>query len=178
MPAERSIELLAKDRLVMLRVTATKDNSKVEELINCQQYSSLHKLLNITGQVLEFAHRLGMKTRHTVADDTAPVGLNHFQRAEILWVRAAQVQLVQDPHFEELKQQFSLSSDENGVWRCGGHLCKAEIPCGVKHPILLPRQYDLTTLVARRAHLRVLHNGVKHSLKFGLSFVLSRVEHL
>ena len=178
MPAERSIELLAKDRLVMLRVTATKDNSKVEELINCQQYSSLHKLLNITGQVLEFAHRLGMKTRHTVADDTAPVGLNHFQRAEILWVRAAQVQLVQDPHFEELKQQFSLSSDENGVWRCGGHLCKAEIPCGVKHPILLPRQYDLTTLVARHAHLRVLHNGVKHSLKFGLSFVLSRVEHL
>ena len=78
-----------------------------------------------------------MKTRHAVADDTASAGSNHLQRAEILWVRAAQVQLVQDPHFEELKQQFGLFSDENGVWRCGGRLSKAETPYGVKHPILL-----------------------------------------
>ena len=164
MPAECSIELQAKDRPVVLRVTATKDNSNVEELIDCQQYSSLHKLLNVTGRVLEFVHRLGMKTRQAVADDTTSAGLNHFQRAEILLVRAAQVQFVQDPHFEELKQQFGLFSDKNGVWRCRGRLSKAEIPYGVKHPILLPRQHHLTTLVVRRAHLRVLHNGVKEIL--------------
>ena len=101
-----------------------------------------------------------MKTRPAVADDTASAGLNHLQRAEIIQVRAAQVQLVQDPCFEE----FGLFSDENGVWRCGGRLSKAEIPYGVKHPILLPRQHHLTTLVVRRAHLRVLHNGVKETL--------------
>ena len=100
MPTECSVELRAKDRPVVLRVTTTKDNLNVEELMNCQRCSLLHKLLNVTGRVLEFDHRLGMKTRHTVADDTTSAGLNHCQMAEILWIQAAQVQLVQDPHFE------------------------------------------------------------------------------
>lgn len=164
MPAECSIELRARDRPMVLRVDATKDNTNVEELIDCQRYSSLQKLLSITGRVLEFVHRLRMKPRHTVEEDTASAELNPNQRAELLWIRAAQVQLLQDPHFEKLKGQFGLFVDEEGVWRCGGRLSKAEIPYGVKHPILLPRQHHLTTLVVRRAHLRVLHNGVKETL--------------
>ena len=95
-----------------------------------------------------------MKTRHTVAEDTASTEPNHAQRAELIWSRAAQIQLLQDPHFEKLKGQFGFFLDENGVWRCGGRLSKAEIPYGVKHPILLPRQHHLTTLVVQRAHSR------------------------
>ena len=38
------------------------------------------------------------------------------------------------------------------------------MPYGAKHPILLPRQHYLTTLVVRQAHSRVLHNGVKETL--------------
>ena len=164
MPTECSFELPAKDQPIVLRVTATSNDSNIGELIDCQRYSSLQELLKITARVLEFIHKLKMKTKNTVEDDTVSAEPNHTQRAELLWIRAAQVQLLQDPHFEKLKGQFGLFLDENGVWRCGGRLSKAEIPYGVKHPILLPRQHHLTTLVVRCAHLRVLHNGVKETL--------------
>ena len=89
---------------------------------------------------------------------------NYTQRAELLWIQAAQAKLLEDPHFENLMGQFRLFLDENGIWRCGGCLSMAELPYGVKHPILLPRQHHLTTLIVRRAHSRVLHNGVKETL--------------
>ena len=47
--------------------------------------------------------------------------------------------LLPSAYFEKLKGQFGLFLDKNGVWRCGGHLSKAEIPYGMKHPILLPK---------------------------------------
>ena len=52
----------------------------------------------------------------------------------------------------------------------------AEIPYDVRHTILLPPQHHLATLIVRRAHLRVLHNGVKETLKLDPSFGLSKVE--
>lgn len=56
----------------------------------------------------------------------------------------------------------------------------------MKHPILLPRQHHLATLVVRHAHSRVLHNSVKETLtevrtKFwiikGQSFVKRCIHH-
>ena len=116
--------------------------------------------------MLEFVHKLKLKSWSAVKGDATSEepNPNHIQRAELLWIQAAQVKLLQDPHFEKLKGQFGLFLDENGVWRIGGRLSKAELPYSVKHPILLPRQHHLTTLVVRRAHSRVLHNGVKETL--------------
>ena len=164
MPAECSIELRVKDRPTVLRVTAIDKQSNIEELIDLQRHSSLQRLLRITVRVLEFIHRLKVKTKHAVEHDAASTEPNHIQRTELLWIRAAQTQLLQDAHFEKLKGQFGLFLDDDGVWRCGGRLSKVEIPYGVKHPILLPREHHLTTLVVRRAHSRVLHNGVKETL--------------
>ena len=96
--------------------------------------------------------------------ESAVTELNHARNCELLWIRAAQIQLCRNPHFEKLKGQFGLFLDKDGVWRCGGRLSKAEIPYDVRHPILLPRQHHLATLVVRCAHFRILHNGVKETL--------------
>ena len=60
--------------------------------------------------------------------------------------------------------KFDLFLDDDGIWRCGGRLSNADIPYQTRHPILLPRDHYLTTLIVRRAHQRVLHNGVKDTL--------------
>ena len=39
-----------------------------------------------------------------------------------------------------------------------------DIPAPARHPIFLPHDHHLTTLLVRRAHKRVLHNGVKDTL--------------
>ena len=45
-----------------------------------------------------------------------------------------------------------------------GRLSNADISFEASHPVLLPRGHHLTTLVVRRAHQRVLHNGEKDTL--------------
>ena len=83
---------------------------------------------------------------------------------ETLWVREAQLQLVRDHNFECWKKQFNLFLEPTGVWRCGGRLSNADISYSTKHPSLLPKGHHLTTLIVRRAHERVFHNGVKETL--------------
>ena len=80
-----------------------------------------------------------------------------------MWIKAAQTQLAGDSGFEKLKRQFNLFQDR-GVWRCGGRLANADIPFQEKHPVLLPRNHHLTSLIVREAHERVFHNGVKDTL--------------
>ena len=63
-----------------------------------------------------------------------------------------------------LTKQFNLFEDEQGVWRCGGRLANSEIPYATKYPILIPKSHPITSLIARQAHERVLHNGVKETL--------------
>lgn len=84
--------------------------------------------------------------------------------AEGLWITSAQQQLVLGRDFKFQQRQFNLFQDEEGVWRCKGRLSNAEVPYAVKHPILLPKAHPLTTLIVRRAHERVCHNGVKETL--------------
>ena len=58
-----------------------------------------------------------------------------------------------------------------------------EAPFASKHPVLLPQNHPLTTLVVREAHGRVHHNGVKETLtetrrKFWISKGRSLVRYL
>ena len=66
--------------------------------------------------------------------------------------------------FQTLEKQFNLFLVDEGIWRCGGRLSNADVPYNVKHPILLLRDHHFTLLIVRRAHERVLHNGVKDTL--------------
>lgn len=54
--------------------------------------------------------------------------------------------------------------DSTGAWRCGGRLSNADVQYSAKHSSLLPKGHGLTTLIVRRAHQRVLHNGMKETL--------------
>ena len=93
------------------------------------------------------------------ADDVSEV--EFLTQAEIFWIKVAQKKLEKDSY---LQKQFDLFLDEEEIWRCGGRLSNADLPYQTKHPILLPRDHYLTTLIVRRAHQRVLHNGVKDTL--------------
>lgn len=135
--------------------------------IDCQKYSSIQKLLRVTARVLMFVNNLKskVKTRSSTADEPdEPVTISEAEtlaQAETLWIKIAQKQLAVNSN---LKRQFDLFLDGDGIWRCGGRLSNTDIPFQSNHPILLPRDHHLATLVVRRAHERVLHNGVKDTL--------------
>ena len=53
---------------------------------------------------------------------------------------------------------------DKGVLRVGGRLNNADIPQESKHPIILPRKSNVTTLIIRDAHERLGHAGRGHVL--------------
>ena len=51
-----------------------------------------------------------------------------------------------------------------GVLRVGGRLANADLPYKEKHPALLPRKHDFTTLIIREQHIRNYHAGAQATL--------------
>ena len=160
MPEDCAVELRVADRLPAMGLLVTEATPDID----CKRYSSMEKLLRVTARVLMFVNNLKnrTKTKGGTASEPATVsGVELLARAETLWIKIAQKQLPRD---NNLQKQFDLFLDEDGIWRCGGRLSNADVPFHTKHPILLPRDHHLATLVVRRAHNRVLHNGVKDTL--------------
>ncbi len=62
------------------------------------------------------------------------------------------------------KNSCCLFLDDDGLWRCGGRIQNAAVAFSTRHPILLHKNHHLTKLVVKRAHERVLHDGVKETL--------------
>lgn len=165
MPEECLIEMKTKDRKLLHSLLVTEGQPSLTQIMDCQTYSSIHRLLRVTARVLSFVNILKERVKHIdpLKTSTLP-SVREISNAEMLWVKEVQLQLVKDFSFESWKKQFNLFLDPTGVWRCGGRLSNADIPYSAKHPILLPKHHHLVALIVKRAHERVFHNGVKETL--------------
>ncbi|XP_033221034.1 uncharacterized protein LOC117175436 [Belonocnema kinseyi] len=54
--------------------------------------------------------------------------------------------------------------DSEGVLRVGGRLRNSDLNYGQKHPILLPQNHNVTALIIRDQHLKLLHGGSQATL--------------
>ena len=84
-------------------------------------------------------------------------------KAETLWVKELQRELLKHKDFPNWKRQFDLFL-EGEVWRCRGRLGNSDIPYSTKHPILLTKSHHLAVLFVQDAHKRVMHNAIKETL--------------
>ena len=142
---------------------ATERKPTVGDVMSCEDFSSFQRLLRVTAYILRAVNRFKAKGK---PDPILPITLTpqEIATAEKLWITHAQKDLVVQKDFDALRCQFGLFLDDKGLWRCGGRLQNADIPFAAKHPVLLPRKYSLTALIACNAHLHVDHNGVKETL--------------
>ena len=161
MPEECTHELKAKEKKLLHNLIVLESTPKINQLINCEHFSSVRRLLRVTAYVLLAVEFFKKKTR---ANGQSIMRTVHMNRAETLWVKEAQSHLVEHQQFNCWKKQLSLFIDREGVWRCGGRLSNADVPYMTKHPIFLSRDHHLTELLVLKAHERVLHNGVKETL--------------
>ena len=131
----------------------------IEQIMECENFSSLRRLLSVTSHVLKFCQILLSKVRSTDVSSR-----DFVEEAEALWIRASQRASCENKNFPQLKIQFGLFRDDNKLWRCGGRLQNANLPLSTIHPILLDRSHHLTVLFIRQAHERVMHGGIKATL--------------
>ena len=161
MPEECMAEMKARVRDSMHSLLVTKEPTGIGQILKCEDFSTLKRLLSVTAQLLKFARALKRRINPRSASYTDG---EEIANAELLWIVESQRVLEKDRNFEYWKKQFDLFLDQDGVWRCRGRIQNADVPFATKHPTMLHRDHQLTKLIVRSAHERVLHNGVKETL--------------
>ena len=157
LPPECIEELRVNEKRSIQFLLASETAEKgVQNLINVHNFSDVNRLIRVLSYVLEFCSLVRKRIVSTS---------NKRKFAEILLIQQAQVTLKRHKNFAIWKKQFFLFEDDSGVLRCQGRIGNAvNLPYSTKHPVILPGDHQLTTLYIRRAHERVLHNGVKETL--------------
>ena len=163
-PPECISEMKIKDQKLCHNLLVTEKQAEIAQVIECQRYCSMQKLLGVTAYVLKFVNKLKSKTCDQAQHSPSTLTAGEIATAESLWIKEAQSRLVEDSKFIHWKKQLELFCDPNGIWRCGGRISNADISYSAKHPTMLPRHHPLTTLIVKNAHEKVFHNGVKETL--------------
>ena len=112
MPEECRTEMRAKDPKKTIELLTTAELTSIGQLIKCEHFSSLRRLLAVTAKVLRFCQLLLSKIRKEVSTPSA----DDLTKAETLWIIEAQKMLLKDKNFPEWRRQFDLFQDNDKVW--------------------------------------------------------------
>ena len=133
-----------------------------DSAIRCEDFSTLRRLLRVTGCVQKFIERVKAKLKDKTVDPE--LSASDITAAELYWIKVVQKSLMKNDKFSLWKWQFGMYLDESGVWRCRGRMENADLDVQAKCPIMLCSGHHFTTLVVLSCHQKVMHGGVKHTL--------------
>lgn len=131
------------------------------------KFSSFSKLNRTLAYLLRFIYNC----RNSKSQNTGILSVNELQEARFLIVRKLQQQYF-PKEITELKSNKTLTNkgllslkpffqEENQLIRVGGRLENADIPYDQKHPILLPSNNYVVSLMLKYEHLRLAHAGAQ-----------------
>ena len=137
----------------------------INPIIPLDRHSSYSRLIRVTAWSLRFIHNCRAKESH----HSGSLSVRELSNSRVLWLSMAQSQMFPD-EIESLKTKKVVSKasslytlhpflDECGVLRVGGRLSNAECSYSQRHPVILRRHHELTTLIIRAEHIRLLHSG-------------------
>lgn len=150
--------------------TAIKDRE--QNLWMLDQYSSLRTLLRITAWVQRALKRFRKDV--TSPSSHEPLTVEEIESSLKWWVKCTQ-QAYFSAEIKSLKSQNPLPIsndlrrltpflDTDGLLRLRGRLLRALLDPAEKHPLILPRECRLTTLVIHHHHRKTLHGGPQLTL--------------
>ena len=161
-PEECIAEMKVSDKHKHQAMHALLAIGNVSTIVKCENFSSLTRLLRVTGYVLKFIDVL--KTRITKPDETPSMSLSakDISVAEAFWIKSSQQPLLDDERFQTWKMQFGMYYDKTGLWRCGGRLENADLAGCETHPILLQESHAWRCQgYTHRASIAILDNQRK-----------------
>ena len=124
-------------------------------------YSSLSKLVGVVKRVLDFLHLLRERVMRRKGISFAGRPPTSGELAIEALIRSAQGRFF--PAFKDLNSlpenlhKLCPYIDDKSIIRVGGRLTKSTLSESQKHPILIPHQDPLTTLVIHHYHLSLIH---------------------
>jgi len=153
-----------KEYVVILQEVVTAENERPSLPIDCNNYSSLKKLLQVTSFVFKFIQTL---CKHEMPDPLqywVKVVQEEAYALELAVLKGSDASTCAKRKVPKLIQDLGLYLDTTGMIRCRGRVQNSTLELSAKHPILIPKHSWFTHLVIQQAHLRVLHGGVADTL--------------
>ncbi|XP_011861541.1 PREDICTED: uncharacterized protein LOC105558453 [Vollenhovia emeryi] len=159
------------EKAVQVSTISTNMSTTLWDLIH--RYSNLTRLSRITAICRRVISRLrGTRT----SSMTHPLAPEELESSMLYWVKAVQ-QLTFHLEIKALSNGNPLPKassllrltpfiDSAGLIRVGGRLHSAALSNNAKHPLILPKNSTLTTLLIADAHNRTLHGGTQVTLAF------------
>ena len=147
-----------------VNVTHTTRDSSNQSIIDPNRFSSFQRLVRVTGWVRRFLSNC--KRPNENREKSRTLRAQELQQAETYWFKRTQSEAFSDGVKEKCLIQLNPKKDENGLLRSDGRLRNAtDVPYGVRHPILLPKDHAVTRLIIISAHENLGHgSGVEHVL--------------
>ena len=137
-------------------------NSKpggIGEAIDCTKFSSLDKLLRVTGYIKSRIDKSEIILNDELSTD-------EINASRIIWLKYEQSFLVAESKFDKLKNSLKLFCDKDSIWRLKTRLNQViTFSYSNKFPILLRSQSHFTMLVVLKIHERTYHSGVGETLR-------------
>ena len=156
-------EIRADKRETSSVMLAAVESCGIAQILRAEDYSNLQRLIRVTVLVLKFVTIMKLLLKgDTLSQDESTD--QDISVAETLWIKEIQKSLSKNRKFDISKKQFGIFTDHQGIVRCTGRLTKAELPTSVKHPISLEKDHQITSLIVKGSHIRVMHGGVKSTL--------------
>ncbi|CAB4011094.1 Hypothetical predicted protein, partial [Paramuricea clavata] len=106
------------------------DNQKcsLSSVINSNRFSSLKKLILVTGYVLRFVNNLRKRVkRETNLITEYMITVTEYNEALIMWIKDEQFQLKQQDNYSKLEASLHLFEDKDGVLRLRGRFANASL---------------------------------------------------
>jgi len=134
------------------------------------KFSNLNKICRILAYCLRF--------RKTLRPSPPTSFVSHNEISHALEIACRAVQKGSFPReYQALSKGKSINAsskllslspfiDANGLIRVGGRLKNSDLQFDTRHPILLPREHDLTKRVISHEHVRNMHAGTQATMAF------------
>lgn len=150
----------------VVMATMTSPVNDIEERIG--NFSEWHRAKRAVALCTRYIKKLKDRVSKKATQETQ-VTVEDLKKASTVMIRAAQTRAFQEEKIElskktHLKTNSAISKldpfvDSNGLLRVGGRLKYANLNDDVKHPIILPKNSHVTSLLIRDFHERTLHQG-------------------
>ncbi|XP_044185248.1 uncharacterized protein LOC122965286 [Acropora millepora] len=138
----------------------------IEERI--RNFSEWHRAKRAVALCTKYIKKLKDRVSEQATQETQ-VTVEDLKKASMLMISAAQTRAFQEEKIElskktHLKTNSAISKldpfvDSNGLLHVGRRLKYANLNDDVKHPIILPKNSHVTSLLIRDFHERTLHQG-------------------
>ena len=149
--------------LVATSFTSESVERNVCNVIDCERYGSLEKLLKVTCFVKRFIRNLKAKIGRGDCLE-GDLSVDEMNEAKFDWCRYEQSFIIKDKHFEKQKLSLNLFCDEKGLYRSNTRVNPGKLKYVQTFPILLRSNSYFTRLVVLQCHEDVHHCGLESTL--------------